>query len=198
MGKQSADKSGYVKAETMILAIGISLVIGFLAGVGVTVYKTGGGFSSGKGTAATGPVHDEMLQALEDDVARNPDNVAAWIQIGNLYFDRGESDKAIGAYEKALELSPDNPNVLTDLGVMYRRSGEPKKAIDAFDRAIAADPKHEVSRFNKGVVMLHDLNDREGALRAWEELLAVNPVAMAPNGQSVDELIKHYREHADE
>jgi hypothetical protein len=42
---------------------------------------------------------------------------------------------------------------------------------------------------------MHDLDDRKGAIRAWEALLEINPVAMAPNGQSVDELIVHYRQH---
>jgi hypothetical protein len=34
------------------------------------------------------------------------------------------------------------------------------------------------------------LNDREGAIKAWEELLKINPKAMAPNGQPVSEAIK--------
>jgi tetratricopeptide (TPR) repeat protein len=78
---------------------------------------------------------------------------------------------------------------------MYRRAGRPEDAVREFDRAIAIDPKLENPRFNKGVVLLHDLNDREGAIRAWEGLLNINPLAKAPNGQSVDELITHYREH---
>ena len=62
-----------------------------------------------------------------------------------------------------------------------------------FDDAIKADPKHEVSRFNKGIVLLHDLNKPEEALHAWEELLQVNPFAMAPNGKSVDKLVTIYK-----
>ncbi len=76
---------------------------------------------------------------------------------------------------------------------MYRRAGQSKKAVEVFDRAIQIDPKHEISRFNKGVVLLHDLNDLEGAIKAWEELIEVNPFAMAPNGQSVDEMIRRYK-----
>ena len=76
---------------------------------------------------------------------------------------------------------------------MYRRSGAPEKAIASFDKAIAIDPNHEVSRFNKGIVLLHDLKDTERALQAWESLLEINPLAMAPNGQSVDELIKRFK-----
>ena len=128
------------------------------------------------------------------ETAQNPKNVAAWVQLGNLYFDTNQFEKAIWAYNKSLELDAGNANVWTDLGVMYRRSGQPREAIRAFDAAIRADPRHEVSRFNKGIVLMHDLNDPEGAVQAWEELLKINPFAMGPGGKSVDELVTAYKQ----
>jgi tetratricopeptide (TPR) repeat protein len=136
-----------------------------------------------------------MLQALTDKVRQDPNDVASWIQLGHLNFDRNAVPEAIEAYEKALALQPDNAPVRTDLGIMYRRANRPEDAVREFERAIAIDPKLENAHFNKGIVLLHDLDDREGAIRAWEALLEINPVAMAPNGQSVDELIVHYRQH---
>lgn len=41
---------------------------------------------------------------------------------------------------------------------------------------------------------MHDLGDREGAIRAWEDLLEINPLAMAGNNQSVDQIVKHFKE----
>ncbi len=120
----------------------------------------------------------------------NPTNIDAWTQLGNVYFDTQNFAKAIRAYEKSLELSPDNPNVLTDLGVMYRRNGQPGKAVEAFDRAMAIAPNHEQSRLNKGIVLRYDMNDREGAVKAWQEVLRINPSAVTPNGQPVSEAIK--------
>jgi cytochrome c-type biogenesis protein CcmH/NrfG len=130
------------------------------------------------------------ILALEQEVAVNPTNVEAWTQLGNVYFDTGNFAKAINAYTKSLELSPGNPNVLTDLGVMYRRNGQPEKALASFEKAMTVAPNHEQSRFNKGIVLRYDMNDREGAIKAWEELLKINPGAMAPNGQPLSEAIK--------
>lgn len=139
----------------------------------------------------------QKAKVLVAEVTNNPENTAAWIQLGHVYFDTSKYHKAINAYEKALELNPRNADVLTDLGIMYRRSGQPHKAIENFDKAVAVDPKHETTRFNKGIVLMHDLKDQNGAIRAWEELLEINPLAMAGNNRSVDQLVKHYKEGHD-
>ena len=194
--KNAPDLSRYVKKENVYLACLLSLAVGFFGGVMFGIYKTG---PSGPGQTAA-PVQpapipqsnadrSNEIAALEREVAANPTNVAAWISLGNNYFDTDQYEKSIQAYKKALELAPDNANVWTDLGVMYRRSGRPQEAVKAFDKAMEVDPKHETSRFNKGIVLMHDLNDIEGAIVAWESLLKINPVAVAPNGQSVDQMV---------
>ncbi|MCP4107374.1 MAG: tetratricopeptide repeat protein [Desulfobacteraceae bacterium] len=135
-----------------------------------------------------------MISAIEQDISKNPEDAEAWIKLGNICFDSGRVKKAIGAYEKALELNPKNANVLTDLGVMYRRDKQPEKAVEAFDKAITADPHHEVSRFNKGIVLMHDLKNYEGAIREWNELVKMNPMAMTPGGQTVKEMVERIKE----
>jgi len=201
MAKQTTPE-GFVKKEIMLIVALVALVAGFLGG---TIYSA---FQSGPATTVqTGPPSGSSQQqsqapqnfsneqatqilSLEQEVVVNPTNVQAWIQLGNVYFDTNNFPKAIRAYQKSLELSSGNPNVLTDLGVMYRRNGQAVKALEAFDRAVAADPSHEQSRFNKGIVLNYDMGDREGAIKAWEGLLKVNPNAMAPNGQPISEAIK--------
>jgi tetratricopeptide (TPR) repeat protein len=190
MGQDKIDMRKYVKKETMLMVAFITFTIGFLAGIAYSLYKGEPRRAVGveKRQAVDSSLNTEVA-ALELEVAQNPANVTAWTQLGNLYFDSNEYDRAIMAYKKALELNPQNADVWTDMGVMYRRKGQPAEAIKAFDKAIEINPRHEISRFNKGIVLLHDLNDQEKAIRAWEELLKINPVAMAPNGQSVDQLV---------
>jgi cytochrome c-type biogenesis protein CcmH/NrfG len=191
--KQHTD--GYVKSQTAVIYVCLALAVGFVAGIALTIYKLDGNqsFTHQHPQQNQQANKDGMLAALEDEVQRNPANTGAWIQLGHMYFDRDQHAKAIHAYETSLELSPGNTNVLTDLGIMYRRSGNPQKAVELFDQVIAIDPQQENARFNKGIVLLHDLKDKAGAIAAWDGLLEVNPVAMAPNGQSVDELIQQYR-----
>ncbi len=146
-----------------------------------------GGGDSGP-AAASGQASG--IDSLKAEALRNPGSAAAWISLGNAYFDGERYPEAIEAYKRSLEIAPGDPDVWTDLGVMYRRTGQPNRAVEAFDRARGLDPRHQECRFNKGVVLLYDLQDRSGALQAWLELAAINPTFVAPNGQSIQELIR--------
>jgi cytochrome c-type biogenesis protein CcmH/NrfG len=202
MAEKEKTESGYVKKETVILIALIALAVGFFGGTIFGVYKS----SSSVPASAPAPMQqtaqdnestaeqDNRIASLERETTSNPGNVGAWIQLGNLYFDTNKFMKAINAYKKSIELNPKNADVMTDLGVMYRRNGQPSEAIKAFDKATEIDPKHEVSRFNKGIVFMHDLNDLEGTIRAWEELVKVNPFALSPTGQPVKELVDKLKE----
>lgn len=182
--------------QNAVLLSAVMLAIGFIGGTIFGVIKappiTGGSSPAARGVSNGPPA--EMFAALEAETARNPENAENWVQLGNAYFGAEQYQRAIDAYEEALAIAPGNPNVLSDMGVMYRRSGQPEMAVEIFDRAIAADPAHEVSRMNKGIVLMHDLNDEEGALKAWEELLEINPLATFGDGRTLDEIIQHYRE----
>ena len=196
--------SQYVRKETFWLVALLALAVGFFAGVMFAIFKSENVAVPGQPQAqmpqaqspqqqAVDPGRLSMIAALEKETQANPANEKAWIELGNSYFDTGQHEKSIQAYRKALEINPNNANVWTDMGVMYRRSGNPQEAINSFDRAIEVDPKHEVSRMNKGIVLLHDMNDMEGAIQAWEGLLEVNPVAMSPTGQSIDQMVQQMK-----
>jgi cytochrome c-type biogenesis protein CcmH/NrfG len=206
MAKKSENDYGqYVRKETFWLVTLLALAVGFFAGVMFAIFKSDNAAVPGQRqvqapqaqapqTQAPDPGRLSMIAGLEEETRANPANVKAWIELGNSYFDTGQHEKSIQAYRKALELDPNNANVWTDMGVMYRRSGNPQEAINAFDRAMQVDPRHEVSRMNKGIVLLHDMNDLDGAIKAWEELLAVNPVAMSPTGQSIDQMVQQMKQ----
>lgn len=191
MAQEGKGGSDYVKKETMMVVAVVALAAGFLAGIVFSAFNSGADRSGQTSTPAqqTAPSPNytteqaTKIMNLEKEVAVNPGNLAAWTQLGNVYFDTAKYAKAIRAYEKSVELNPNDPNVWTDLGVMYRRNGQPARAVDSFDHAIALKPEHQQSRFNKGIVLYYDLKDREAAIKAWEELLAINPSATSPDGQ---------------
>jgi cytochrome c-type biogenesis protein CcmH/NrfG len=192
--------AGYIKSENVIWFVVASLLIGFVTGVAFGIYKSGTIADPHEAAPSAGMdvERQQAIDMLKAQTEKNPQDVTAWVDLGHQYFDANLAEEAIAAYESALAIEPENANVWTDLGVMYRRSGSPDKAVDAFDRAMTIDPTHEISRFNKGIVLFHDLKDEKNALAAWESLLALNPDAKSPGGQTVRELVDHIKQkHGD-
>ena len=180
-----------MKKETAILAIAIAFLVGFITGATVAILKGTQGAEKvatvqqppmAQPTVPTegaeGPSPAEMaakIQALKDLVQKDAKNLSAWVELGNLYFDSNQPQEAIEAYSKYLAIKPDNPDVRTDMGIMYRKLGDFDRAIKEFQTAAQNDPKHVNSRYNIGLVLLHDKQDIKGAIKAWEDYLKVDP-----------------------
>ena len=202
MASKEKIMEGYVKTSNLYLCILVALAFGFLGGVLFSTYKYSRNVAAKSPPSATpsGPVpmsqdQSQKLAALIQATQTTPDNVNAWTQLGHFYFDTSQHKKAIEAYEKSLALDPNRPDVWTDLGVMYRRAGSRQKAIQHFDRALSINKQHEIAMFNKGVVLMHDLNDLENALKSWEELLSINPLAQTPSGQPIQTMVDQLKKN---
>ncbi len=199
-----AEDDDCVKKTTLYSAMAICLLVGFLGGI---IYSSL--HQAGPNTAAHGrqnsvaqapPVNSAndsrqaaMILGLEKQAALHPEEAEIWVKLGNAYFDTKQAAKAIGAYTKYLSLQPGNAGVLTDLGVMYRRAGQPDKAIECFDKASAIDPLNIQARFNKGIVLMFDKNDKAAAIKEWEAVVKQNPGAMAAGGKTVAQLLEEVK-----
>lgn len=178
--------------DSLAIYVAIAFIAGFLAGAGFAVYKLGPEETTTAGPQQQQGISEQQAQAiahLKEEVETYPDRSQAWTQLANLYYDTDQYEKAVKAYETSLNINTGNADIWTDLGVMYRRTGQPRKAIDAFDKAISMDPTHEISRLNKGIVLMYDLNDTEAALTSWERLLEVNPDARTGNGDPIQKFV---------
>jgi len=193
-----ASQQSTVNQQTFYITIFIVFIAGFLSGVGFTVFK-----SDSVPVAAPGNVaqqqgisgqESQAILNLEAEVTANPDNHNAWTQLGHLYFDTDQYQKAIGAYTKSLELHPGDANLWTDLGVMHRRAGDSSKAIEAFDKAMAMNSTHQPSRLNKGIVLYYDFGRVDEAIAAWESVLQLDPNSTMANGTSLRDFIDQVKE----
>ena len=117
----------------------------------------------------------QRIAIAEQLVQREPNNVQAWIQLGNDYFDTRQAQKSVDAYAKALALQPSNPDVLTDQGVMYRDLGQFDKAIANFEKAQQLDPRHVQSLYNLGIVWAYDKKDASKATRYFGKVIELAP-----------------------
>jgi cytochrome c-type biogenesis protein CcmH/NrfG len=201
MSQEKRAEIRFVSINTVFI-VGIAcLIAGFLGGVVYSTYKAGtevrtqtSGYQA-LSTPQSGPSTQQLdlIKALELRLAQNPDDQDSWVQLGNVYFDVNNPQKAIEAYAKYNELNPNNPNVWTDLGIMYRRIGQFDLSLSAFDQAIELNPNQPQSWFNKGVVYLHDLNKPDEAIKAWEELIKIAPDFRGAGGQSIQQMVENLK-----
>jgi cytochrome c-type biogenesis protein CcmH/NrfG len=188
-------KESNMKKETVILMVVIALLVGFAIGATVGIlYMINKGEKGVEGVATVQkpqlppagapapapPGIDSIeaaskIQTLKEIVKKDPKNLAAWVEMGNLYFDTNQPKEAIEAYSQYLVSKPENPDVRTDMGIMFRSLGQFDRAVEEFRKAAQSDPKHANSRYNIGLVLLHDKQDIKGAVKAWEEYLKVDP-----------------------
>jgi tetratricopeptide (TPR) repeat protein len=180
-----------MKKETVILIVVIAFLVGFISGATVAILRgTKGAEKTAMvqkppmvppGAPAPAPsARDQIeaasqIQTLKEIVKKDPKNLPAWVELGNLYFDTDQPKEAIEAYSQYLAIKPNNADVRTDMGIMYRKLGQFDRALEEFRKAAQSDPKHVNSRYNIGLVLLHDKQDMQGAIKAWEEYLKVDP-----------------------
>ena len=180
-----------MKKETVILIVVIAFLVGFISGATVAILRGTKGaektamvqkpqMAPPDAPAPVPPARDSIeaasqVQTLKEILKKDPKNLPAWVELGNLYFDTDQPKEAIEAYSRYLAVKPDNPDVRTDMGIMYRKLGQFDRALEEFRKAARSDPKHVNSRYNIGLVLLHDKQDIQGAIKAWEEYLKVDP-----------------------
>ncbi len=140
----------------------------------------------------------EMLQAkaqpLLDRVKQNPNDSAALVDLGNLYYDAQQFPQAVQYYGKALEKEPTDVNVRTDMGTAYWYMGDADRALSEFTRSLSYSPNHPQTLFNMGMVKWQGKRDPKGAVAAWEQLLQTNP--NYPEKDKVQTYIAQAKQHA--
>jgi cytochrome c-type biogenesis protein CcmH/NrfG len=142
------------------------------------------------GGPQAGLMDEQAAQALRNILARDPANVQANTQLGNLLFDAGRYAEAVGPYQRAFATDSRNVNLSTDLGTALWYAGRPDDAIAQFSKSLAIDPTHPQTLFNLGIVRRDGKQDYAGAIQAWEKLLASNPTypERAKVQQALDEV----------
>ncbi|MDH3345317.1 MAG: tetratricopeptide repeat protein, partial [Desulfobacteraceae bacterium] len=106
MKKKDTENGKYVKKETLLIVASVALLVGFLGGVVFGVYKSSKGDPVKESVMPQPAGKDQDVSAekgvqifeLEKKTSETPDDVTAWIDLGNLYFDSGNPEKAITAY----------------------------------------------------------------------------------------------------
>jgi tetratricopeptide (TPR) repeat protein len=146
---------------------------------------------AGKGQAlASLNRDDEAVAAFEAALRSNPslNDVARRLDVVRLRLAQrsiadarqaaraGRYDEAMGLYRAALERSPESAFLYRELALIERDHDNGEAAIEHFRRAAALDPTDRSSLLDLAA-MLDARNDFDGALKVYDDALAIEPDA---------------------
>jgi formylglycine-generating enzyme required for sulfatase activity/regulator of sirC expression with transglutaminase-like and TPR domain len=84
---------------------------------------------------------EESVFYLELSVDINPLSLDALNNLGNIYSEIKQFDRAIQSYRQALKADPSNPATLFNLGIAYTDAGQKDHAIEAFLQVARIQPE---------------------------------------------------------
>jgi len=112
-----------------------------------------------------------LLEKLKSD----PANTDVLTSLGNVYYDARQYPVAVDYYARVLRVKPADAAVRTDMGTAFWFMGNADKALAEFEKALTFVPDNPNTLFNLGLVKWKGKMDGEGAMAAWERLLATDP-----------------------
>lgn len=162
----------------------VAVLLAFFAVV-VLLRLTGGVQTQPGSTAALPPEFERLLPKTQKDILtalqdleRDPDDLAALIQLGNLYYDLGlqqanltHMQKAITYYERAIAISPLDPKLGTDLASSYYYLGQTDKAIARIRAVLKDSPSFPNAVYNYGIFLEMGKKETTEAIRQYVKVL---------------------------
>jgi lipoprotein NlpI len=89
--------------------------------------------------------------AFKRAVRENPDNVNAWIELGEVSDASGSRDEALKSFSRALELQPNNLRARKGQRAVYLKTGDFEAARTELSQALIASPKDSMALYGRGV-----------------------------------------------
>jgi hypothetical protein len=108
--------------------------------------------------------HGKAVEAFKQGIRINPNDVNAYIQLGNAYSVLSRYQEALDAYKMAIRLwGNDAPNapMHNTLGTTYAKLGRNLEATEEYKKAIRLKSDYAEAHFNLGIAYLR--SDNKGA-----------------------------------
>lgn len=82
---------------------------------------------------------------LETEIARHPENLGAWIELGHVYTRAGRFEEGLAVDLELVRRAPQDPTVRYNLACSLALLRRKEEALDALEQAVALgyeDPEH--------------------------------------------------------
>jgi len=117
----------------------------------------------------------EAVFALERLVESFPDYAPAYNDLGVLYGDQGNAEKALAAYEKSVSLDPENATFRKNLADFYYVAmTQPDAAVPQYEKALVLNPHDTETLLILGNIQVESENVRK-ARACYLNVLEIDP-----------------------
>lgn len=158
-------------------------IVGALGATAATFMYRNSGLPASREAPASGSASEQLpknhppvdlasrLSDLEHLIVKDPQNADYQTQVGDIYYDLAQYEKAADSYQRSLKLRPQDQNVETDLAACLYYLGRYDKALEILNKVLEYSPGFPQAMFNKGIVLVGGKQDVKGGLAVWEDLL---------------------------
>lgn len=172
------DQKGMILAAFIISGLLITGYAMFRGGAPDTPIYGSGGYGSGE----SNPMPANILQSHEDErrvqelLVQDPVNPLLLAKLGDIFYERGDFNKAVLEYVRVLQLAPDDVDTYNDLGLAYHFTGRPEEALSTFQKGIEVDPSFQRIWLSLGFVQASNRNLTE-AHEALKKAIEIAPTS---------------------
>ncbi|WP_243547156.1 tetratricopeptide repeat protein [Pseudodesulfovibrio tunisiensis] len=104
-----------------------------------------------------------QVKELMARVEKNPEDVEALTELGNMFLMMRAWDRALEPLEKAVQLQPKNVNLLKGVGICYYNKKQYDKAMQVYGEILEITPDDALVFYNMGVISKYALSKPDQA-----------------------------------
>jgi len=115
-------------------------------------------FNLGNNAVQRGQYHEALHYYHAEHAAVRPDDPlvkkrASLLQMGKVYKELGEIDKALAAFQQVVQLDENCHEVYDEIGHIYQENGQLEKALHAKMRALELNPENDEYSYYVGALL---------------------------------------------
>jgi tetratricopeptide (TPR) repeat protein len=117
----------------------------------------------------------EAETAYRDLLATSPGHAEALRLLGVLRYQAGDLEDAIDKFRRAVQAGSTDGRALEALGCVLGEAGRREESIRCLQRVVADHPRQPTAFFNLGMMLMKDPDEIDGAVRAFEQSIRLDP-----------------------
>ncbi|OEU67564.1 MAG: hypothetical protein BA863_17465 [Desulfovibrio sp. S3730MH75] len=115
------------------------------------------------------------IQHLMKSLNEDPNDTEALYGLGELFLDMDSLDKAAFFLERLIKLQPENKDALYLYGVVQLKQDKTMQSVETFEKVVKLDPGHFHSYYYLGMILRHELGQKEKGAEYLQKILEINP-----------------------